>query len=213
MVKDYRMTRRAALLVGGALLGVHMVISALSQAPLSPAKLKYGNVVVDYLSPYFAQNWMLFAPTPLSEGRGIIARAKCENGRVSRFYDVSSRGLQKMQHSRFFPSREVRIVSGNLQQISTNDEVMRRLRQNRMNEKKPAIPLLPQEKVSVRQATKNLSRYAFDQMPTVCAGRMTKIQVRMYTHKMPPWSKRHDKTAKGKVEARDFDWVNTGELR
>ncbi len=64
MTHSYRTTRRAALVVGGALLGAHMTMAALSQAPLSPAKLVYGDRVAEYLDPYFSQNWQLFAPTP-----------------------------------------------------------------------------------------------------------------------------------------------------
>lgn len=74
MAKTYRTTRRAALLVGGALLGAHMTMAALSQAPLSPVKLVYGNRVAGYLDPYFSQNWQLFAPTPVSDDHGVLAR-------------------------------------------------------------------------------------------------------------------------------------------
>ncbi|MFI1963217.1 DUF5819 family protein [Streptomyces pathocidini] len=190
-----------------------MTMSALSQAPLSPAKLKYGDAVLEYLSPYFAQNWMLFAPTPLSEGRGIIARAECTNGTTSEFYDVSARSLQKAQTSRFFPSREVRLISGNIQQLSTNDEVLQRLRQNRKNDKKPELPLLPHEKVTEQQAIRFLSRYAADQMPNACDGKISRVQVRMYIRDLPPWSKRHDAEAKDKVKVRDFKWIDARVLR
>ncbi|MEU2855999.1 DUF5819 family protein [Streptomyces syringium] len=213
MSETYRKTRRAALVLGGALLGFHMFMTALSQAPLSPAKMKYSDTVSGYLDPYFTQNWMLFAPTPMSENRGILARATCTNGTVSSFYDVSSRGIEKAQSSRFFPSRESRIVSNALQQLTYSDETLRRLREKRTNDKKPDIPQMPFEKVSEEQAVKLLSRYAYDQMPTACGGRTAKVQVRMYLHHLPPWSKRHSRSAEVEVTAKDFEWISTKELR
>ncbi|WP_406467467.1 DUF5819 family protein [Streptomyces sp. NBC_01594] len=54
-------------------------------------------------NPYFAQNWMLFAPDPLADDRGILARAKCADGRVTEYYDVTSPYIHAAQDSRFFP--------------------------------------------------------------------------------------------------------------
>ncbi|WP_073948470.1 DUF5819 family protein [Streptomyces kebangsaanensis] len=213
MAKTYRTTRRAALLVGGALLGAHMTMAALSQAPLSPAKLVYGNRVAHYLDPYFSQNWQLFAPTPVSDNRGILARATCADGSVSEYYDVSARGLEKVRSSRFFPSREVRVVSAQIQEITNSEEVLRRLRIRQANDKKTVLPPLPHEKATEAEAVKSLSRYAYDQMPTVCDGKVTKVQVRMYVETLPPWSERNSPSAEGKVMVKDFAWADTRDLR
>ncbi|MDQ0942380.1 DUF5819 family protein [Streptomyces sp. V1I1] len=213
MTKTYRTTRRAALLIGGALLGAHMTMAALSQAPLSPAKLVYGDRVAEYLDPYFSQNWQLFAPTPVSDDRGILARAACADGSVSEYFDVSARGLEKAQSSRLFPSREVRIVSAGLQNVTSSEEILRRLREKQTNDKKPMLPPLPYEKVTEAEAVKSLSRYAYDQMPTACNGKAVKLQVRMYVHELPPWSKRNDSSAEGKVLVKDFAWTPTKDLR
>ncbi|MCY0947638.1 DUF5819 family protein [Streptomyces antarcticus] len=51
--------------------------------PLTPMKIRYYNKVATYLEPCSAQNWMLFAPDPLSENRGILARAQCRDGSVT----------------------------------------------------------------------------------------------------------------------------------
>ncbi|MGC3002275.1 DUF5819 family protein [Streptomyces sp. G35A] len=213
MTKTYRTTRRAALLVGGALLGAHMTMAALSQAPLSPAKLVYGDWVADYLDPYFSQNWQLFAPTPVSDNRGILARATCADGSVSPYYDVTARGLEKARTSRFFPSRESRVVSAHIQNITSSEEILRRLRVKQTNDKKPVLPPLPYEKATEAEAVRSLSRYAHDQMPTVCDGNAAKVQIRMYVETLPPWSRRNDPSAEGKVMVKDFDWTDAGDLR
>ncbi|TXS55815.1 DUF5819 family protein [Streptomyces sp. t39] len=213
MTTTHRTTRRAALLIGGALLGVHMTLAALSQAPLSPAKLVYGDRVAAYLDPYFSQNWQLFAPTPMSDDRGILARATCRDGSVSAYYDVSAAALEKVQSSRFFPSRDVRIVSAALQNVTSSEELLRRLRQQQTNDKKPVLPPLPYEKVTEKEAVKTLARYAWDRMPAACDGRPERIQVRMYVRELPPWSRRNDPSAEDEVMVKDFDWVKREELR
>lgn len=190
-----------------------MTMAALSQAPLSPAKLVYGDWVAEYLDPYFSQNWQLFAPTPVSDDRGILARATCADGSVSQYYDVSARGVEKAQSSRFFPSREVRVVSAHLQNITSSEEILRRVRQKQTNDKKPVLPPLPYEKATEAEAVKGLSRYAYDQMPAACNGKAVKVQVRMYVHELPPWSKRRDSSAEGKVLVKDFAWQKTRDLR
>ncbi len=213
MTHSYRTTRRAALVVGGALLCAHMTMAALSQAPLNPAKLVYGDRVAEYLDPYFSQNWQLFAPTPLSDDRGVLARAACADGSVTQYYDVSARGVEKVQSSRFFPSRENRIVSAHLQNLTSSEELLRRIRQQQTNDKKPLLPPLPYEKATEAESIEGLSRYAYDQLPAVCDGETERIQIRMYVHELPPWSKRHDPSAEGKVLVHDFAWQKTGDLR
>ncbi|MFE2049750.1 DUF5819 family protein [Streptomyces sp. NPDC059459] len=213
MTHPYRTTRRAALVVGGALLGAHMTVAALSQAPLSPAKLVYGERVAEYLDPYFSQNWQLFAPTPVSDDRGILARVACADGSVTPYYDVSARGVEKAQNSRFFPSREVRIVSAHLQNITSSEELLQRIRQQQTNDKKPLLPPLPYERATEAESVRGLSRYAYDHMATVCEGGAVKVQVRMYVNELPPWSKRHDPSAEGKVLVKDFAWRKTRDLR
>ncbi|MGW7073660.1 DUF5819 family protein [Streptomyces sp. NPDC054855] len=201
-------------MAGAALLAVHFTASALSQAPLSPAKMRYYDTVSAYLEPYFTQNWMLFAPDPLTDDRGILARAACPDGKVTPEYDVTSAYIEKAQSSRFFPSRMSRLVTSNIQQLSPRDEVLDRMRRSERNDKKPVTPLLPHEKKSRGEAVTFLSRYALDQMPAgVCSGKPEKIQIVMYLRKLPPWSQRNNIKAKDKVDAYRFEWRKVGDLR
>lgn len=213
MIHTHLKARRAALLIGGALLGVHMLMSALSQAPLSPAKLRYYDTVAGYLDPYFTQNWMLFAPDPLMDDRGILARARCADGTTTEFYDVTTPFVEQVRDSRFFPSRMSRVVTASVQQLSNGDELLMRLRKEARNDKKPAMPLLPHEKRSQTEAVTFVSRFALDHMSTACKGGPEKVQIRMYIHELPPWSKRNDSRAEGKVSVQDFPWRSVRGLR
>ncbi|MFE4023068.1 DUF5819 family protein [Streptomyces sp. NPDC059101] len=199
-----------ALLVGAALLGLHFCAASISQMPLTPIKLRVMGSVNDYLEPYQAQNWKLFAPNPLSENRGIFARGRCANGEVTGFYDVTSRYIDAAQSSRFFPSRMSRLVTGNVLQLSGGDPVLDELREQQKALHKRPLPETPLEKKNRREAVAFLSRYSLTQMPKVCGGSPDKVQVRVYVEKLPPWSKRNDPKARGKTDLQDMDWVKVG---
>jgi hypothetical protein len=211
--------QRAVLLAGTALLGAHFALAAFSQTPLSPAKVKFSQPVNEYLHPYFSQNWMLFAPDPLSSDQGIIARGRCENGKATEYRDVTEPFIKQAQDSRFFPSRMSRVVSNGIQQYSATDELMRRLRdQEKTKEKKQQdkadgaendlLPLTSFEKRTRDQAVQFLSRFAWTQMPNACGnGRNPEeVQVRMYTRTPPPWSERKNPKAKDDITVYDFPW-------
>ncbi|MCC3768924.1 DUF5819 family protein [Streptomyces sp. UNOC14_S4] len=202
-----------ALLFGAALLGLHFLASAFSQMPLTPVKLRYYHYAADYLGPYFSQNWMLFAPDPLSDNRGILARVMCSDGSTTGFYDVTTKYVEKAQQSRFFPSRMSRLVTGSVQQINGSDPVLMRLRESEKEKKKPELPLTPYEKTSQKEAVRFLSRYSLSQIPHACGGGAPeKIQIRMYVQQLPPWSKRHDPKAEDKVDVQDMEWLKAAEL-
>ncbi|MBT2492804.1 hypothetical protein J7E96_30705 [Streptomyces sp. ISL-96] len=205
-----------ALLAGAALLGLHFAAAAFSQMPLTPMKIRYFDEVAAYLEPYSAQNWMLFAPDPVSENRGILARARCRDGSVTSFHDVTTKYIAAAQSSRFFPPHMSRLVSGNMQQLSGSDPVLARLRESERAKKKTELPLMPYEKTSQDEALRFVSRYALTQLPArVCGDDAPpeQVQVRMYIEKLPPWSQRHNPAAEGKLDAYDMDWLKAGDLR
>ncbi|GAA3188001.1 hypothetical protein GCM10017688_50270 [Streptomyces ramulosus] len=203
------------LLAGAALLGVYFFLAAFSQAPLSPAKIRYADKVNEALSPYLSQDWMLFAPDPLADDRGILARAACADGRSTPFYDVTNPYIERTQRDRFFPSRMSRIVSSGLQSLNNTDPVLNRIRQQESEKKKPVLPPMPFEERSHKDTVRLLSRYSLTQLPDACGGKPEKIQVRVYIHELRPWSKRHDPVAKAKesVQAEDLEWWKVSELR
>lgn len=198
--------RRAALIFGAALLGAYFLFASFSQMPLTPMKLKYYSQVNEVMQPYLAQNWLLFAPNPLSDDRGILSRARCADGTMTDFYDVTSPYVQQVQEDRFFPSRINRLVSGTVTQLDSSDPVLQRLRDTEKEEKKKQLPLLPYEKTSREQAERFLTRYALTQMPGACAGRPAAVQVRVYVRELPPWSQRNSESAKVTTKYQDLSW-------
>lgn len=135
------------------------------------------------------------------------------HGEVSDYYDVTTPFVEQAQSSRFFPSRMSRVVTASVQQLSNSDELLVRLRNKARNDKKPAIPALPHEKRSQEEALAYVSRFALDHMPSVCNGPPAKVQIRMFIHELPPWSKRNSPEAEGEVSVQDFPWRKAERLR
>ena len=160
-------------------MGVHFFIAAFSQAPLSPAKIRFNKFMTGYLEPYSSQNWMLFAPEPVQDDEGIVARAKCTDGTVTGYHDVTGPSIDRVQQSRSSSSRMSRLVSNGIQQYNNTDDLMARLRQRdqekkdsdtedekaKGGEEKPDIQLAPHEQHQRDEGEKFLSRVALTQMP------------------------------------------------
>ncbi|MFF2363079.1 DUF5819 family protein [Streptomyces sp. NPDC058122] len=209
---EHVVLRRAVLISGAALLGAYLSVAALTQTPLNPVKLRYYDEMNAVTEPYLSQNWMLFAPDPLSDDRGIVARARCANGEATHFYDVSRPYVTRVQHDRFFPSRINRLVSGTITQMDSPDPVLARLRNKEAEKKKRPVPLLPYEKTSRDQAEIFLARYSLSQLRNVCDGSPSAVQVRMYVHELPSWSRRKDPSANGTISFDDLKWRNAEDV-
>ncbi|MGW5250367.1 DUF5819 family protein [Streptomyces sp. NPDC004129] len=172
--------------------------------------MRYYDEITSVTEPYLSQNWMLFAPDPLSDDRGILARVKCGNGRVTGFYDVTRPYVARTQHDRFFPSRVDRLASGTITQLDTPDPVLERLRNQEVEKKKRPVPLLPAEKSSRNKAETFLARFSLSKLTDVCEGQPSAVQVRIYVHELPSWSQRKDSSARGNTRFEDLKWRNAG---
>jgi hypothetical protein len=202
----HRRIQRAALLAGAALLGAHFSIAAFSQAPLSPAKIQLHGVISGYLEPYFTQNWSLFAPDPTKDDQGIVVRAKCADGAVTDYYDVTGPLIKETQEDRFFPSRTVRLVSNGLNQLNDSDDLLWRLRQKQKEENGEG---------SETKGGKDKRDIALTQINNVCPDGTgpTAVQARMYIKKLPPWSQRKNAKAKSTLDIYDLPWKKAVELQ
>lgn len=130
--------RQKTLLVcicGGLAMAIagHFLATALFVGPLNPIKLAWGDEITGYMTPYFEQNWSLFAPNPISEERGILVRARVtgEDGtvRTTPFADITNPAINAVHANRLFPSRHARLVSSGIQMLSWEDPVIERYRQ------------------------------------------------------------------------------------
>lgn len=210
--------------VATTLLGLHFLASALHVGPINPVQVRTQKYTQGWLLPYFEQTWTLFAPDPISEDRGMLARFRCEDGTVTKWVDVTTRHIRTTQQTRFFPARNSRLVSNGSTLLTSNDPIAERLRAREPVEEPAtedaraggddgaAVPLSAAEKHIRERGLQFLSGYALREAPDACADSSTAVQLRMVQHLFPPFSQRHKWDETGEVNETDFKWVMTDEI-
>lgn len=210
--------------VATTLLGLHFLASALYVGPINPIQIRASRYTQGWLLPYFEQTWTLFAPDPISEDRGMLARFRCEDESVTGWVDVTTRHILTTQQNRFFPARNSRLVSNGSTLLTSNDPIAERLRSREPVRKDvdakgraggddgAAVPLSAAEKHIRERGLQFLSGYALREAPDACTGGASAVQLRMVQHLFPPFSQRHRWNETGEVNETDFKWVTTDEL-
>jgi hypothetical protein len=168
--------------------------------PLTPIKFDVGGAA-SLLNPYFSQNWQLFAPDPVSDERGVVARLRC-GGEATSWKDITSRAIVRTQASRFFPPRESRIVSNAVLQRFAQDDLTERLSEKHKAELAPPDPRvqLQAEEVLARYAALTVGCGRDDQQPTA-------VQLRYVTKPLPPWSQRGTAPPDAQPSFIDSRWI------
>jgi len=188
-------------------LGVVAVFGACAvvlAGPVTPITFDVGSAA-SILNPHLSQNWQLFAPDPISDERGVVARFRCGPS-SSPWIDITSTAIAETQSSRFFPPRESRIVSNALVERFAQDDVTKRL------EDRGRDDLLPRVDASASRAERVLGRYAvrLGSCPSDETGESVSpsaVQLRYVTRALPPWSERGHESARGEPEVFESDWI------
>ncbi|KGN37579.1 DUF5819 family protein [Knoellia subterranea] len=226
MTSRTRFARRVALGAAATVLTVYPLSALVLAGPKTPITFELYPVVASYMHPYFPQNWNLFAPDPISEERGAIARFRCtETGEPTEWVNITQRGIDKVHASRLFPSRESRIVSNSIITRFREDDVILRV-----DKRQTASAAAPKDQGTnaptdgatdallepLREASQQekddiervLARYASARQPSVCAGGpASQVQLRFVFHKFPGWSSRNDLDKTGDIETFDTEWI------
>lgn len=80
--------------VAVVLLGIHFGMTLVYLMPLNPIKVRLAPAVERYMTPWFAQDWHLFAPDPIDETRMLLVSCRIRPGngltRETAWADVST---------------------------------------------------------------------------------------------------------------------------
>ncbi|WP_146242605.1 DUF5819 family protein [Curtobacterium sp. MCPF17_047] len=188
---------------GVAVAGTFGACALVLAGPVTPIKFDVAPVT-SLLNPHLSQNWQLFAPDPISDERGVVARVRCQ-GEATDWTDISSSAIARTQSSRFFPDRESRIVSNALVERFAQDDISKRL------ETRGKEDLVPSDVGTERRAERVLARYAA--LRVLCPSAMnaddqpSAVQLRFVVQSLPPWSKRSDDAARAEPRITDSEWI------
>ncbi len=205
--------RVAAVAVVGAV-GVTYAASALVTAgPITPLSLELVPVASRLTEPYLVQNWQLFAPDPISEERGAVARLRCADGTVTDYEDITTEHIDTIHASRFFPSRQSRLVSNSMFNIFLQDPYLARYREalEGMAEESvydtDALTAVTPEELELReQGQQVLANFAGWSLAERCPDGVEAAQLRYVLHRFPRWSERHRWDETGDVEILESTW-------
>ena len=221
-------------LAGGlaAVLAMHFLVTALFVGPLNPIKLRWGDEITGYMTPYFEQNWGLFAPNPISEERGMLVRARVagDDGvvRTTNFADITNPAVAAVHDNRLFPSRRARLVGSGIQMLSWEDPVIQRyrekLRQGREGSEPeggagptPAEPsptgtttveppMTPGEQRYRQRTERFIQALASAESVRRWGPGVVEVQVRLVRHRFPGFSERRSQKT-GLVTYEDMAWT------
>lgn len=225
--------RRAAAVAVVGVVGVAYAASALVTAgPITPLSLELVPVASRLTEPYLVQNWQLFAPDPISEERGAVARVRCTDGTVTEFEDITTEHIDAIHASRFFPSRQSRLVSNSMFNIFLQDPYLARYREaldgivedgvagepgaapadgepsaEPSAEQLDALTAVTPEELELReQGQQVLANVAAWSLAERCPDGVEAAQLRYVLHRFPRWSERHRWDEMGDVEILESTW-------
>ena len=190
---------------------IYFAAAALTTAPLNPLTLEHGAAANRVVSPFFVQNWQLFAPDPMSEDRGVVARVRCSDGTVSGFTDITSEHVKAVHDTRLFPSRMSRITSNGVLHVFLQDPYLSRFRETASTSEAPeALPdleqLSPEEREIRLRGERTLVAFAADTMEGQCVGDVEAVQLRYMIHRFPRWSERENWRKTGDITVLEAPW-------
>jgi hypothetical protein len=97
--------RRAFVVLCLAVTLVHVALVFLYVAPPNPVSQRLGGAIRAWVSPYFEQNWLLFAPNPESNKTQILARTgwttPTGGHETSDWFDISAVDKADTKHNPF----------------------------------------------------------------------------------------------------------------
>lgn len=210
--------RAVAVAVVGAVGVVYVGAAVITAGPITPMSVALTPAASVVTEPYLVQNWQLFAPDPISEERGAVARLRCADGTTTEFVDITSEHVEAIHATRFFPSRQSRIVSNSMFNLFLEDPYLARYRESLSSEPgadsvedtssaDPLLPISPDEVAVREQGEQVLANFAHWSLADRCPeGDASDVQLRYVLHQFPRWSERHQWRENGETEILESGW-------
>lgn len=198
------------LIVG---LSIHVAFTILLASPPNPAQLALSGALTAYQRPHFQQNWQLFAPTPISDERILLLRARLgDHGaeHITEYIDITSPDVASTHTLRFLAPKTARIGLNLVQLLTWRDPVAQRLRDRVEPDGRAENPdlLLPNEQTVLEEADQLMRRYLCRAAVDRWGETVHDVQARLVVNEFPPYSRRTEPDSEGEVEIRDLPWMN-----
>jgi hypothetical protein len=193
----HRVTLRVAFLVSGLIAAVYVFCCLVYNAPASPAQIRMAKPVKAIMDPYFAQNWMLFAPNPASANKQLLLEAKLMTSsgeKTTAPIDIGTAIDRMPRNNRLFPTKRPGIILAFQQIFQNYSNLSKRIKVQAPKARQPRL----QEELVHRYST------AFDELQHFLSAEArvrypgsTIVSVRATFRMQPivPFSQRNEKPA------------------
>lgn len=177
--------------------------------PDNVVQQRAGGLAAAVMEPYGSQNWRLFAPSPISVGRGVRAWARCDSGETTAGHDLSAIRQRTLQQQRFFPAREPRTVSGPLSLIFDDDPLGHLSSARRPLDAEPVFDgYAPAALERYRRGERLIAAVAARDLGPSCTGEVDAVKLRYYVVVFPRWPDRDSPTVTDSEYSFDSGWVD-----
>lgn len=199
-----------------ALLGFHFLMTGLHLQPDNPFRDQVYPMVDAYMSPYFTQNWRLFAPAPEEPSKHIAVVCRFQGPGVpdSPVIDVTAPHYEAMHEYRLSSSQ--RIVRAQVYPLTlvhppkdTALEAVAKLAESDVPEERDLAASIDAARAdSQRRGLRLLGRVASAE----CQRRypalpIAEVQVLYFHETAPKFSQRNDSEARGEVVKLNYGWL------
>jgi len=207
---------RVAATGAAGVLALHFGFTFLHVAPANPVSQQLAPAVGLWMSPFFDQNWELFAPDPVSRDTGLLVRGMTGDESLGGFIDLSTAMLERKLHNPVPDNLHYTVSSASHNLLSARQDLIRD------DSVLAAVPeaaesglflseeLLEAAPDSLRTAYERtvdaIVQLAINAVRAETGVTPDAVQVRVVTHEFPRWSERAD-AGVGEVAYSDTPWL------
>jgi hypothetical protein len=220
-LKNLEPTRFRKLIVGSTglavtlLLAFHFTMTFLHLEPDNPFRDQLYTFVSGYMSPYFTQNWRLFAPSPDEPSKHIVVSCRfgASGMEDSPHFDVTAPHYEALHKYRLSASQ--RMIRAQVYPLTivhppkdmTIAAMEKMAQSNKETERLVAQALEDGAEVSRKRGLRMMSRLASAE----CERRypdtqIAEVQLLYFQEKAPKFSQRNDPDAPVEVTSLDYGW-------
>lgn len=213
-----RLSKLAIGFTGMATAGMlvfHFTMTVLHVEPDNPLRDRLFPLVNAYMSPYFTQNWRLFAPLPEepSKHMGVACRFAEPGKPDTEVIDITAPHYEQLHRYRLSPSqRIIRTQVYPLMRLhpprDMSTTAMEKLADSEDEGERAIAQALEQAQEKSRNAGLRLmARAASVECDRRFPGeKISEVQLRYFHERAPKFSKRNEPDAKGELVSLDYGW-------
>jgi len=168
------------------------------------------------MSPFFDQNWELFAPDPVSRDTGLLVRGTADGKELGGFVDLSTAMLERKLHNLVPDNLHYTVSSASHNLLSARQDLIRsdavlaefpEAADSGLFLDKDLLDAGPEAlRTAYKRTVDAVVQLAIDGVRSESGVTPDAVQVRVVTHEFPRWSERAD-AGVGEVAYSDTPWL------